>query len=135
MFKLVLIAVALAACGNKAADKPAPDCAPVIGGAIDRMLADAKSNAKLPPEKVAAVVEVAPKMKDAVTKVCNDDHWPAPALECLDAAKSQHEINECEHKITKEQRSHLETVRAAVLGSVVKPAGSAAVPETPTTQP
>jgi hypothetical protein len=135
MTKLAMIAaLAVAACGNKAADKPALECGPVISGAIDRMLADAKTNLKLTPEAVARVEGVAPKMKDAIAKVCTEDKWAAAALECLAGANSQRDMNECEHKLTTEQKARTEAVRSAILDGV-KAKPPAPVPTVPTSQP
>jgi hypothetical protein len=125
MKQLVLSVLVLGGC-NKSADPN--DCGHVIPAAIDRMMQTAKAD--MPAEAFARVQQVAPKIKEAITRVCRDDKWPADVIDCHRTADTQADINICQRKLTATQRAHTDQATAEVIDAYNKetgrtPAGSA----------
>ncbi|MDB4959485.1 MAG: hypothetical protein JWO36_7054 [Myxococcales bacterium] len=111
--KHVVFAVLLTAGCNKGAEPL--ECARIIPGAIDRMMDSAKS--ELSAEAFTRVQQVAPKMKEAITRVCRDDQWPPDIIDCHRIASTQADINLCQRKLTATQRAHADKATEDVIAS------------------
>lgn len=114
MQRLSFVALCAMVIGCKSSSpgaNPAPTCAPVLEGALDRMMADAKTG--MPPESFARVVAMAPRMKAAIVDSCTANKWSAEVLGCMSAAKSQADINACADQLTPEQKASYEAASAA----------------------
>ena len=125
MKQLVVCAALIAAACNKGQEPL--DCASVIPGAIDRMMASAKG--ELPPEALTRAQQVAPKLKAAIVRVCRDDKWSEEVIDCHRIASTQADINICQRKLDATQRAHTDKATENVIESFNAPgaaAGSAA---------
>lgn len=109
--------------------KGTPDCASAVNGAVDRMIAHA--HATMPPAAAANVARLRDPMKRFITDACVDDHWADSVVSCIARAGTQHELDDCDKQLTKDQRDsehkHMdEIVKAANEPMGVQPrAGSA----------
>ena len=97
--------------------KKEPDCASTVGGAVDRMLASAKS--KMPAFAYDRVAEAAPKLTSVIVDVCTNDKWAADVLSCLDSAGTQSEISACQEKLPKDKFEKLEQRMSEALKGVL----------------
>ncbi len=92
---------AFAACDKKAA---APDCAAAVTAGVDRAAAGVSQPADSPLQKEMADAQraVVAAQKEAMTRLCVDDHWSDKMRTCL----TSHEIGICAStRLTKEQRT------------------------------
>jgi hypothetical protein len=122
MKELVVFAALIAAtAGCQKRHEETLDCS-IIPGTIDRMMESAKG--ELPPDAFARVQEVAPKLKEAITKVCREDKWSEEVLDCHRIASTQADINLCQAKLTPPQRAHTDKTTQEVIETFNK--GSAA---------
>ena len=106
------------AAGSAAAAAPTAaasgDCASTISGALDRTALTAfgsgggAGSAEIAAIKKDMLATLAP-IKAALTKACTDDHWPAEALACLQAANDEAAVDACDDKLTREQSAHAKT--------------------------
>ena len=112
--KRLVISAALVAAGCNKGEQP-KDCAAIIPGAIDRMMASSKG--ELTPEAFSRAQQVAPKLKAAIVAVCRDDKWSDEIIDCHRIADTQADVNLCQRKLTDTQRAHTDTATQDVLSS------------------
>jgi hypothetical protein len=65
------------------------------------MVSDAK--ARMPADAAANVARVVPEMKKAITAACVEDKWSPEVVACIGAAKTQHDLDDCDKKLTPAQ--------------------------------
>jgi len=105
------------------------DCASVISGALDRTALTAfgsgggAGSAEIASIKKDMLATLAP-IKNALSKACVDDHWPAEALACLQAANDEAAVDACDDKLTREQSAHAKAAIDAAQ-KAAQPAASA----------
>jgi hypothetical protein len=102
------------------------DCASTVNRAIDRLM-DAQmkealgSDSTITPEmrKMAEdmVNQMKPKMKAAMTRACIDDKWSSEAVKCIDEAVDTSSMEQCEPKLSAQQRANLDRVMNAAIGT------------------
>ena len=115
-----------AAAGSAVA--PNADCASAISGALDRTALTAfGSGGGAPPTEVASIkkdmlASLAPT-KAGLTRACTEDHWPAEAIACLDAANDEHAVDACDAKLTREQSARAKAAIEAAQ-KAAQPTGS-----------
>ncbi|HEY0482571.1 MAG TPA: hypothetical protein VGD37_33850 [Kofleriaceae bacterium] len=112
MNKIMLVAfpVALSAAllGAAGCSKKSSDCSAAIAQGIDRYLAAAKQAAAGSP-RLAAIPKIQDQLKTAMTQRCNDDHWQAEAVSCFGKVASAGDMKACEDKLSRDQRTKLDT--------------------------
>jgi hypothetical protein len=85
--------------------------------------------------------DMAGKIKDVITKHCNDDKWPKEATDCFGAAKSDHEAKACAEKLPKDAQEKLMTdmmpIMMGAMGKAMENMGSGmpAMPPAPSMAP
>ena len=94
--------LAILAIGVGCSSKPGADCARAVNGAIDRMVASAKST--MPAAAAANIARIEPQLKTAITAACVEDKWALEVVACVDHAASQAELDACDKQLTPEQR-------------------------------
>jgi hypothetical protein len=91
-----------------------------LSGTIDRLLKSQMQQmggnmpADLKAQAEKMMNQVAGPMKDTLIKACKDDKWSAEAIACMSKAASAPELDTCEHTLTADQRTHLETAMTEV---------------------
>jgi hypothetical protein len=112
MNKIMLVAfpVALSAAllGAAGCSKKTSDCSAAIAQGIDRYLAAAKQAAAGSP-RLAAIPKIEGQLKATMTQRCNDDHWQADAVSCFGKVASAGDLKACEDKLSRDQRTKLDT--------------------------
>jgi hypothetical protein len=120
--RIWILVLALAGCG-----KPTT-CASAIFGAVDRMVADAKGH--MTPAAAANILRIEDDLKSVLTRACVEDKWESDVIACIDKAKNQHDLDVCDHQLTKAQRDsehkRMDEVMKLAVQPLPKPDGSAA---------
>jgi len=105
MKKIVLVALLVAAgCSKKGSD-----CSAAVGRGIDRYLDGAKQTAAGSP-KGETTLKLADKLKAAMIQRCTDDKWQADVVMCFGNAATSADLKACQDKLTRDQRTKLDTV-------------------------
>ena len=105
---LLLAASALGAGG--CSHKGHSACGTSIEAVLERSLST--SDGEVPP----AIASMTQRMGDALTKLCIDDKWTAPVLECLDDAKDPESAKACASKLTPVQLKKLNKSLGELMG-------------------
>jgi hypothetical protein len=90
-----------AGCKGGGGAPAAPECEPTLGGAIDRMVGEARRS--MSGSALARVEAIAPQLRQALHSSCAADEWSAQALRCFGAATLQTDLDACTAKLTHEQ--------------------------------
>ncbi len=132
MKRILLLVLALGACGQSAEPKTAAmapkSCDNVADHVVSLMSASAKS-----PEDVDPFRRI-------IAKRCSEDAWSADAQQCMLSIKSLDEGNACEKQLTEAQAKAFEadtqTAAAKLGGSAPPPPSAATAPgDPPAAQP
>ena len=111
---VVVIVIAIAGCKGEQKQSGVAagfaDCT-VVAAAIDRLAEKATEEDK---PKV-------PRLKEAMMARCNTDRWSTEAKQCIANAKDRSKMEECEGKLTPEQKEAAKKASADVLGAPVAP--------------
>jgi hypothetical protein len=115
MMRALMIVVALiAAAGCKSQTPPGPldvkACEAKVGPAIDRIMADYKTD-----PRVVAVID---KAKSEMTTACAQDRWSAAVGKCIAEAKDRAAMDQCRVGLTKDQMDHVKSVTARLRGAI-----------------
>lgn len=97
---------------------PAPDCQATISGVVDRML-NQQLGTMTPDERQqseGAIREMVAHMQAAMIASCTQDQWSADARTCMNAAKTDAEMDACAEKLTPAQKDHVEKAVAQAAG-------------------
>lgn len=129
-FRTIALAVmlAIAGCGGspKAPQRPAPpppppapDCQTTISGVVDRML-NQQLGTMTPDQRQqseGAIREMVSHMQAAMIAACTQDQWSADARTCMNAAKTDAEMDRCADQLTPAQKDHVEKAVAQAAGN------------------
>jgi len=123
----IVLGLGLAAC--KSQDPPKPtDCAKVIPPAIDRAMADYKTD-----PRVVAVIE---KAKTEMVAVCTQDEWEGIVGTCIEKAQNRAQLDGCRGGLDRDEIVHLNDVNARLRGAIEQSGAKAPeAPETPAPAP
>src|SRR5690348_3407630 len=124
---VLAVMLALAGCGGspKAPQTPAPpppppapDCQATISGVVDRMLN--QQLGKMTPDErqqsEGAIREMVSHMQAAMIASCTQDQWSADVRICMNAAKTDPEMDQWADKLTAVQKDHVEKAVAQAAG-------------------
>src|SRR5580658_5296955 len=78
------------------------DCSSAVGGAVDRMVADARAHGTAKASEAAQ--RLAPAMTRVLTAACVEDRWPGGVVACVDRAGTRAELDACDRQLTPAQR-------------------------------
>lgn len=107
MKKIVLL-VRIALLAAAGCSKQGPDCSAAVGKGVDGYVASVKKAAASSPR--LDITKIADKLKAAMTQRCNDDKWQPDVVTCVGNAASSDDLNACEDKLTRDQKTKLGTV-------------------------
>lgn len=113
---VAVVLVLVAGCQKKTAT-----CETAIGGAIDRMVADATGH--MPASASANMKRVVPQMKLVITAACTEDKWAPAVITCLDHARTKRELDECDAQLTPAQKVSERKRQDEILKTAVQPLG------------
>jgi hypothetical protein len=112
---ILLVALLVAACGKKASQPKAGDCA----ATVDKAMSLSKEDYK----KSNVADTTLPKIRESALQRCTEDKWSNDVHTCLSAAKSSDDVIKCQGKMTKEQQDNLGKAITAVM-QAAQPQGS-----------
>jgi hypothetical protein len=102
---LALLAVAAFGCNR---NNPTP-CQESISGVLARSV-DASS------DDVETIREYETRLGNALAKLCTEDRWSAPMLQCLDAANDAASARACAEKLSAPQLARLTKIMSELTG-------------------
>ncbi len=76
-------------------------CQAAIGGVLDRSVSQADA------DDATTVREMNKRLAEQLSKLCAEDRWSAPMIECLDAADGPQAVRGCSAKLSVGQTEHL----------------------------
>jgi hypothetical protein len=129
MKTIVLVALlAAAGCSKKAGS----DCEPAIAKGMDNFTATIKSRATNPQmqETMAGVIT---KLKGVLVKHCTADKWAPEVTQCFTTVSNMKDMQECQAKLSEENRSKLMTEIREVMMNSRGPRMPGNIPGHPTT--
>jgi hypothetical protein len=106
--KMIVLALVLAAAG--CSKKSSSDCEPAITKGMDAFLASVKNNS-MNPQMQERITGMADRMKTVYIKHCTEDKWAPEVVACYGNMKSFKDRQECDAKLTDEQKSALRAER------------------------
>jgi hypothetical protein len=119
--KAVLLAMlVVAGCKSQEPPKPA-DCDKLVPPAIDRIMADYKSD-----PRVVAVIDQA---KSEMTALCRNDKWSGRVGACIAASNTRAEMDQCRAGLEPDQAQHVRDANARLRGAIEQ--SGAKAPEAP----
>ncbi len=102
---LTLLVVAAVGCGNNTTNP----CQESISGVLARSV-DASN------DDVETIREYETRLGNALAKLCTEDRWSAPMLQCLDAANDAASARACMEKLSQPQLARLTKIMSELTG-------------------
>lgn len=100
--------------GAAACSKNTVDCEPAIAKGVDDLTTTVKSRA-VNPQMQERITTALGKLKATLIKRCTEDKWSPDAVACFANIPSMKGLQECEAKLTDEQRKKVEAERRSLM--------------------